>query len=49
VLVGWGEFGGLLNDVSEFDAVSGAQSFRLTLLPSDYANGYFSYRAKKFP
>ena len=49
VLVGWGEFAGLLSDVSEFDAVSGAQSFRLTLLPSDYANGYFSYRARKFP
>ncbi len=49
VLVGWGEFNGLLNDVSEFDAASGAQSFRLTLLPSDYANGYFSYRARKFP
>jgi Arylsulfotransferase (ASST) len=49
VLVGWGEFGGLLSDVSEFDLASGAQSFRLTLLPSDFANGYFSYRAKKFP
>ena len=49
LLVGWGEFSGLLNDVSEFDASSGAQSFRLSLLPSDYANGYFSYRAKKFP
>jgi hypothetical protein len=49
VLVGWGEFNGLLTDVSEFDSVSGAQSFRLTLLPSDYANGYFSYRARKFP
>ena len=49
LLVGWGEFAGLLNDVSEFDAASGAQSFRLTLLPSDFANGYFSYRAKKFP
>ena len=49
VLVGWGEFNGLLNDVSEFDAASGAQSFRLTLLPSDYANGYFSYRARKVP
>jgi Arylsulfotransferase (ASST) len=48
-LVGWGEFSGLLSDVSEFDAASGAQSFRLTLLPSDYANGYFSYRARKFP
>jgi len=49
LLVGWGEFPGFLNDVSEFDAASGAQSFRLTLQPSDYANGYFSYRAKKFP
>ena len=49
LLVGWGEFSGLLNDVSEFDAASGAQTFRLTLLPSDYAGGYFSYRAKKFP
>jgi hypothetical protein len=49
ILVGWGEFNGLLNDVSEFDAASGAQSFRLTLLPSGYANGYFSYRAQKFP
>lgn len=48
VLVGWGEFNGLLNDVSEFDAASGAQSFRLTLQPSNYANGYFSYRARKF-
>jgi Arylsulfotransferase (ASST) len=49
VLVGWGEFAGLLNDVSEFDAASGAQSMRMTLLPSAYANGYFSYRARKFP
>jgi Arylsulfotransferase (ASST) len=49
VLVGWGEFNGLLNDVSEFDAASGAQSFRLTLHPSEYANGYFSYRARKYP
>ena len=49
VLVGWGEFPGLLNDVSEFDLASGAQSMRLTLLPSSYSNGYFSYRARKFP
>jgi arylsulfate sulfotransferase len=49
VLVGWGEFNGLLSDVSEFDAASGAQSLRLTLLPSAFANGYFSYRAQKFP
>ena len=49
VLVGWGEFPGLLNDVSEFDLASGAQSMRLTLLPSAYSNGYFSYRARKFP
>ena len=49
VLVGWGEFPGLLNDVSEFDLASGAQSMRLTLLPSPYSNGYFSYRARKFP
>lgn len=49
VLVGWGEFAGLLNDVSEFDLASGAQSMRLTLLPSPYSNGYFSYRARKFP
>jgi len=49
VLVGWGEFPGALNDVSEFDLASGAQSMRLTLLPSVYSNGYFSYRARKFP
>lgn len=49
VLVGWGEFAGLLNDVSEFDLASGAQSMRLSLLPSEYSNGYFSYRARKFP
>jgi Arylsulfotransferase (ASST) len=49
VLVGWGEFPGALNDVSEFDLTSGAQSMRLTLLPSAYSNGYFSYRARKFP
>lgn len=49
VLVGWGEFPGALNDVSEFDLASGAQSMRLTLLPSAYSNGYFSYRARKFP
>ncbi len=49
VLVGWGEFAGLLSDVSEFDLASGAQSMRLTLLPSAYSNGYFSDRARKFP
>jgi hypothetical protein len=49
VLVGWGEFPGLLNDVSEFDTASGAQSMQLVLLPSDYASGYFSYRARKYP
>jgi hypothetical protein len=49
LLVGWGAFGGLLSDVSEFDAATGALSMRLTLLPSDYSNGYFSYRAQKFP
>ena len=49
VLVGWGEFSGLLNDVSEFDMASGAQSMQLVLLPSVYSNGYFSYRARKFP
>ncbi len=48
LLVGWGSFAGLLSDVSEFDAASGALSMRLTLLPSDYSNGYFSYRAQKF-
>jgi len=25
------------------------QSMRLTLLPSGYSNGYFSFRARKFP
>ncbi len=49
VLVGWGEFQGLLNDVSEFDMASGALSMQLALLPSAYSNGYFSYRARKFP
>ncbi len=49
LLVGWGEFSGALNDVSEFDMAGGAQSMRLTLLPSDYSNGYFSYRARKLP
>jgi arylsulfate sulfotransferase len=49
VLVGWGEFQGLLNDVSEFDAASGAQSMQLALSPSAYSNGYFSYRARKLP
>jgi arylsulfate sulfotransferase len=49
VLVGWGEFPSLLNDVSEFDLASGAQSMRLTLLPSSYSNGYFSDRARKSP
>ncbi len=49
VLVGWGEFQGLLNDVSEFDMAGGALSMQLTLLPSAYSNGYFSYRARKLP
>jgi hypothetical protein len=49
VLVGWGEFQGLLNDVSEFDSASGAQSMHLALSPSAYSNGYFSYRARKLP
>jgi hypothetical protein len=49
VLVGWGEFPGQLNDASEFDTASGAQSMQLVLLPSDYASGYFSYRARKYP
>ncbi len=49
LLVGWGAFAGLLSDVSEFDAATGTLSMRLTLLPSDYSNGYFSYRAQKFP
>ncbi|WP_372527299.1 arylsulfotransferase family protein [Piscinibacter sp.] len=48
VLVGWGVFPGLVSDVSEFDTATSALSFQLTLLPSAYANGYFSYRAKKF-
>ena len=49
LLVGWGSFPGTLSDVSEFDAATGALSMRLTLLPSSYSNGYFSYRAQKFP
>jgi Arylsulfotransferase (ASST) len=49
LLVGWGSFTGLLSDVTEFDATNGAVTMRLTLLPSDYSNGYFSYRAQKFP
>lgn len=48
VLVGWGVFPGLVADVSEFDTATSALSFQLTLRPSDYANGYFSYRARKF-
>ncbi|TMH27076.1 MAG: hypothetical protein E6H58_20170 [Betaproteobacteria bacterium] len=48
VLVGWGEFLGAASDVSEFDTASGALSFQLTLHPSAYSNGYFSYRAQKF-
>ena len=48
VLVGWGVFSGLLADVSEFDTASSALSFHLTLQPSAYTNGYFSYRARKF-
>jgi hypothetical protein len=49
VLVGWGAFAGTLSDVSEFDGATGTPSLRLTLLPSAYSNGYFSYRAQKFP
>jgi arylsulfate sulfotransferase len=49
LLVGWGSFAGTLSDVSEFDTATGALSMRLTLLPSDYSVGYFSYRAQKFP
>jgi hypothetical protein len=49
VLVGWGEFNGAVSDVSEFDAATGALSFQLTLHPSPYTNGYFSYRARKAP
>jgi hypothetical protein len=49
VLVGWGAFPGSVSDVSEFDTSTGALSFQLTLLPSDYSNGYFSYRARKHP
>jgi len=49
VLVGWGEFNGAASDVSEFDAATGALSLQLTLHPSPYTNGYFSYRARKAP
>jgi len=49
VLVGWGEFGGAVSDVSEFDTATSALSYQLTLHASPYTNGYFSYRAKKFP
>jgi hypothetical protein len=49
LLVGWGIYAGGLSDVSEFDAATGVVSFRLTLQPSNYSNGYFSYRAQKFP
>jgi arylsulfate sulfotransferase len=49
LLVGWGAFPGGLSDVSEFDGAAGTPSFRLTLQPSAYSNGYFSYRAQKFP
>lgn len=48
-LVGWGEFNGYDSDVSEFDLATGALSFELTLLPSYRTNGYFSYRARKYP
>jgi hypothetical protein len=48
-LVGWGEFNGNTTDVSEYDTATGALSFQLTLLPSDRTNGYFSYRARKYP
>jgi len=49
VLIGWGAFPGPASDVSEFDTATGTFSFQLTLQPSLYANGYFSYRARKFP
>jgi len=48
-LVGWGEFEGRDSDVSEYDLATGAVSFELTLLPSYRTNGYFSYRARKYP
>jgi arylsulfate sulfotransferase len=48
ILIGWGAFPGPASDVSEFDAGTGALSFQLTLQPSLFANGYFSYRARKF-
>ncbi|MEO8152928.1 MAG: aryl-sulfate sulfotransferase [Rhizobacter sp.] len=48
-LVGWGEFNGNSTDVSEYDTTTGALSFQLTLLPSYRTNGYFSYRARKYP
>ncbi|HET7795292.1 MAG TPA: arylsulfotransferase family protein [Rhizobacter sp.] len=48
-LVGWGEFDGQQSDVTEYDTASGALSFQLTLLPSPWTYGYFSYRARKFP
>lgn len=48
-LVGWGEFDGLDADVSEYDLATGSLSFELTLLPSYCTNGYFSYRARKYP
>ncbi|HEX3138993.1 MAG TPA: hypothetical protein VHQ87_03005, partial [Rhizobacter sp.] len=47
-LVGWGEFDGLVSDVTEYDTTSGAITYRLTLLPSSTTLGYFSYRARKF-
>ena len=49
LLVGWGEFNGAATDVSEYDTASGALSFQLVLNPSCCTNGYFSYRARKFP
>ena len=48
-LVGWGMYAGAANDVSEFDTATGTTSLRITLQPSPYSNGYFSYRAQKFP
>jgi hypothetical protein len=47
-LVGWGEFNGLVSDVTEYDTSTGEVSYRLTLLPSYCTYGYFSYRARKY-
>lgn len=48
MLVGWGEFVGATSDVSEYDINTGTVHFQLTLLPSPYTWGYFSYRARKY-